>query len=112
MTSELKNEKNSTIFSLNRWSKITLLKYAQTFTYCSFFCVSAVLLIIQAIQSVQIYLKGPTYTETLLHNQENTTFPVITICPLENGYKESILKVKEYLTYYFTVKFVWFNEAL
>ena len=49
--------------------------------------------ITQTIQSVNVYLKGPTYTETLLHNQENTTFPAITICPLENGYNEDALKV-------------------
>ena len=74
-------------------SSITFLKYIQIFTYSSFLGVSLVLLITQTIQSVNVYLKGPTYTETLLHNQENTTFPAITICPLENGYNEDALKV-------------------
>ena len=88
------NNKQSTGgLSLKPLSSITLLKYIQIVTYSSFFGVSVVLLITQTIQSVNVYLQGPTYTETLLHDQENTTFPVLTICPLENPYKEDVLKV-------------------
>ena len=74
-------------------SKITVLKSVQIFTYFGFLSVSIILLISQAIQSIKVYLEGPTYTETLLYNQHQTTFPVITICPLANAYKEDILKV-------------------
>ena len=77
----------------NGISKITVLKSVQLFTYFGFLSVSIILLISQTIQSIKVYLEGPTYTETLLYNQHQTTFPVITICPLENGYKEDRLKV-------------------
>ena len=74
-------------------SKITVLKTVKLFTYFGFLAVLIILLISQAAHSIIVYLEGPTYTETLLHNQEKTTFPEITICPLENGYKEDVLKV-------------------
>ena len=91
------NNKQSTGgLSLKPSSSIALLKHIQIFTYSSFFGLSVVLLITQTIQSVNVYMKGPTYTETLLHSQQNTTFPTITLCPLENGYKEDALKVTCY----------------
>ena len=98
MSLEVNRDEDSTNISMKTCSKITLLKYVQIFTYSIFFGISLLLLVTETIQSVKIYLKGPTYTETLLHSQENTTFPVITICPLENGYKDDILKVRLCIT--------------
>ena len=99
------NNKQSTGgLSLKPSSSITLLKHIQIFTYSSFFGVSVILLITQTIQSVNVYIKGPTYTETLLHSQENTTFPALTICPLENGYKENVLKVTCF--YYYNINLI------
>ena len=88
-----KNKQSTGGISPKVLTSITFLKYIQILTYSTFLGVSVVLLIAQTIQSVKVYMKGPTYTETLLQSQENTTFPALTICPLENGYKEDVLKV-------------------
>jgi hypothetical protein len=98
MSLEVHRDVDSTNISIKTCSKITRLKYVQILTYSIFFSISLLLLITETTQSVKIYLKGPTYTETLLHNQENTTFPVITVCPLDNGYKDDILKVRFCIT--------------
>ena len=74
-------------------SKIAILKYVKTFTYCTFFTIAVVLLFAQTFQAIKVYLDEPTYTETLLYKQENTTFPVVTICPSENAYNSDILQV-------------------
>ena len=81
--------------SSQNWSKIAILKYVKTFTYCTFFTIAVVLLFAQTFQAIKVYLDEPTYTETLLYKQENTTFPVVTICPLENAYNSEILQVSE-----------------
>ena len=91
--SDIEDNEDRINSSSKRLSEITILKYVQIFTYSSFLGVSIVLLIVQTIQSLKVYIEGPTYTETLLHRQQNTTFPMVTVCPLENGYKEDILKV-------------------
>ena len=54
-------------------------------------------LITQTIQSVNVYLQGPTYTETLLHDQENTTFPVLTICLACSTDKPLLSSIREKL---------------
>ena len=82
--------------SSENWSKIAILKYVKTFTYCTFFTIAVVLLFAQTFQAIKVYLDEPTYTETLLYKQENTTFPVVTICPLENAYNSEILQVSEF----------------
>ena len=82
--------------SSQNWSKIAILKYVKTFTYCTFFTIAVVLLFAQTFQAIKVYLDEPTYTETLLYKQENTTFPVVTICPLENAYNSEILQVSEF----------------
>ena len=82
--------------SSQNWSKIAILKYVKTFTYCTFFTIAVVLLFAQTFQAIKVYLDEPTYTETLLYNQENTTFPVVTICPLEKAYNSEILQVSEF----------------
>ena len=94
MSLEVNRDVESTNNSMKTYPTIALLNYVKICTYSVFFTISLLLLITETIQSVKIYLKGPTYTETLLHSQENTTFPVITVCPLENEYKEDILKVR------------------
>ena len=95
--------------SSQNWSKIAILKYVKTFTYCTFFTIAVVLLFAQTFQAIKVYLDEPTYTETLLYKQENTTFPVVTICPLENAYNSEILQVSEF---YDIVIFIIWNTAM
>ena len=95
--------------SSQNWSKIAILKYVKTFTYCTFFTIAVVLLFAQTFQAIKVYLDEPTYTETLLYKQENTTFPVVTICPLENAYNSEILQVSEF---YDIVIFIVFQSFL
>ena len=52
-----------------------------------------IILIYNLSSSNKTYVEGPTYTETLLKNPTQTTFPEIAIGPLDNGYKKGILKV-------------------
>ena len=61
-------------------SKLRILKYVKyliSFTACT---VAVGLLISQTYQALKVYLEEPTYTETILHEQEDSTFPAITIC--------------------------------
>ena len=76
----------------NRYSKIQLLKRVQVLFFFVFLSVSVALLLTQTIQSINVFIEGPTYTETLLFDQNEATFPEITICPL-HPFKEEILKV-------------------
>ena len=94
--SSLNTTTDHTNSSSQNWSKIAILKYVKTATYCTFFTIAVVLLFAQTFQAIKVYLDEPTYTETLLYKQENTTFPVVTICPLENAYNSEILQVSEF----------------
>ena len=76
-------------------SKLRILKYVKyliSFAACT---VAVGLLISQTYQALKVYLEEPTYTETILHEQEDSTFPAITICPLENGYNADMLQVSK-----------------
>ena len=73
-------------------SKVQILKRVQVLFFFGFLSVSVALLLTQTIQSINIFVEGPTYTETLLFPQNEATFPEITICPL-HPFKEKILKV-------------------
>ena len=77
-------------------SKVQILTRVQFLFFFGFLSVSVTLLLTQTIQSINIFVEGPTYTETLLFNQNEATFPEITICPL-HPFKEKILKVRKYV---------------
>ena len=85
-------ERQSTLANLKRYSKVQILKRVQIFFFVGFLSVSVALLLTQTVQSINVFLDGPTYTETLLFDQKEATFPEITICPL-NPFKPHILAV-------------------
>ena len=85
-------ERQSTLANLKRYSKVQILKRVQIFFFVGFLSVSVALLLTQTVQSINVFLDGPTYTETLLFDQKEATFPEITICPL-NPFKPNILAV-------------------
>ena len=85
-------ERQSTLANLKRYSKVQILKRVQVLFFFGFLSVSVALLLTQTVQSINVFLEGPTYTETLLFDQKEATFPEITICPL-NPFKEDILTV-------------------
>ena len=85
-------ERQSTLANLKRYSKVQILKRVQIFFFVGFLSVSVALLLTQTVQSINVFLDGPTYTETLLLDQKEATFPEITICPL-NPFKPHILAV-------------------
>ena len=45
-------------------------------------------------QSLRQYLEKSTFFETVLVPQYHAEFPTFSICPLYNGYKEDVLKVR------------------
>ena len=49
-----------------------------------------------SITSVLKYSTWPIYTETNIVPQNEANFPAMTFCPLSNGYKESVLKVRKF----------------
>ena len=56
-----------------------------------------VVIFILCIKSILKYNEWPVYTETNVVSQNEVRFPVMTFCPLKNGYKEDILKVIDIL---------------
>ena len=93
MTGETTAETNNTPKGC---SKTRILKYVQYFISFTSCTVAVGLLISQTYQALKVYLEEPTYTETLLYEQEDSTFPAITICPLDDGYNADILQVSKF----------------
>ena len=63
-------ERQSTLANLKRYSKVQILKRVQVLFFFGFLSVSVALLLTQTVQSINVFLEGPTYTETLLFDQK------------------------------------------
>ena len=59
------------------------------------FTILFVILINEAYKCFKVYQEKPTYTETRIVQQHHAAFPALSICPMPNGYKEDIVKVKD-----------------
>ena len=90
--SEDQFENRSKQLFFSQYSKVDILKRIKVLLFFGFLSVYVALLLTQTIQSIIVFSEGPTYTETLLFNQIDATFPEITICPLYS-FKEEKLKV-------------------
>ena len=51
------------------------------------------LLVIMVYQCLSFFLKDPTYFESKIVPQSKASFPSLTICQQDNGYKTDVLKV-------------------
>ena len=80
MTSEKENER-----------KITKLKFLQKGIYVVALFILILLLLVQTIQCVVKFARGPTYISSEIVPQKEAGFPALTICPESNKYKEDVL---------------------
>ena len=80
MTSEKENER-----------KIRKLKFLQKGIYVVALFVLILLLLVQTIQCVVKFARGPTYISSEIVPQKEAGFPALTICPESNKYKEDVL---------------------
>ena len=80
MTSEKENER-----------KVSKLKFLQKGIYVVALFILILLLLVQTIQCVVKFAKGPTYISSEIVPQKEAGFPALTICPESNKYKEDVL---------------------
>ena len=73
--------------------KLKCLKFSQKAIYVFVLFVLTIVLLYQVWLCFEHYYKEPTYVETRIAPQHKAMFPAMTICPLNNGYKEEKLKV-------------------
>ena len=87
--------------------KIWWLKATQKGVYICVLFVLILLLLLQVAACIETYIKGPTYIETKVVQQNKALFPAMTICPVSNGYKADVLKVCWYAKLRILKKIVW-----
>ena len=71
--------------------KITKLKFLQKGIYVVALFILILLLLVQTIQCVVKFARGPTYISSEIVPQKEAGFPALTICPESNKYKEDVL---------------------
>ena len=47
---------------------------------------------LQAVQCVVKFMRGPTYISSEIVAQKDAAFPALTVCPESGGYKEDVLE--------------------
>ena len=84
MTQKKRKDKGSSKFQ----------KLAEKLFYWIVFFSALVALVVEAGLSFSKYLDNPTFTELKLWKQQETTLPVVTICPqYGEGYKPEVFEV-------------------
>ena len=68
-------------------------KLSKKFIYYTVTFSLIVLLSIAITNTLITYNKWPIYTEVLVVPQNEARYPSITMCPINNGYKEDVLQV-------------------
>ena len=71
-----------------RWVEAT-----EKFVHNIFLLILIFTLLYQIHSCISEFIRGPTYTETRLVQQNKALFPAMTICPKADGYKLDMLKV-------------------
>ena len=73
-----------------------------------------IILLVQAFKCVEKYMREPTFVSTKIVEQRESEFPAVTICSMDNGYKEDVMAVSFFL-FWIVRLFVWrmtrFDEA-
>ena len=75
-------------------SQMTAVKISKIMLYILVMFILGLVLFLLSLKSVLRYNEWPIYTETNIVNQNQARFPAMTFCPLSNGYKEDVLKVR------------------
>ena len=97
-------------------SQMTAIKISKIMLYILVMFILGLVLFLLSLKSVLKYNEWPIYTETNIVNQNQARLPAMTFCPLSNGYKGDVLKVrsknyisKAYYTvdYYLSTKFLF-----
>ena len=87
-------------------SQMTAIKISKIMLYILVMFILGLVLFLLSLKSVLKYNEWPIYTETNIVNQNQARLPAMTFCPLSNGYKGDVLKVrsKNYISKaYYTV---------
>ena len=75
-------------------SQMTAVKISRIIIYCLVMFMLGLVLFLLSLKSVLRYNEWPIYTETNIVNQNQARLPAMTFCPLSNGYKGDVLKVR------------------
>ena len=78
----------------NKPSSNKCMKIIQKFLYFSILIFLCFLLAMQITDCIKTYINFPTYVETKIVSQDKAIFPAMTICPVKDGYKKEVLKVR------------------
>ncbi len=68
-----------------------------------------VILLVQVYQCLALYLEQPTYFSGAVVHQTKTNFPAMTVCPMDDGYKEQVLQVSYLYVREISDRCVFFN---
>lgn len=75
-------------------SQMTAVKISKIMLYILVMIILGLVLFLLSLKSVLRYNEWPIYTETNIVNQNQARLPAMTFCPLSNGYKGDVLKVR------------------